>query len=85
MSDHRIYTLWASLKEDPGPWLIAAEDDHAWEGDPDRCEAAFKAAREKAEKDNFEVREITVLVPYENIVRAFEVPEVDGLVEESGG
>lgn len=78
---HHVYTLWASMKEDPAPWMIAAEDEFSWEGDPDRCEAAFKVARDKAEADDYEVREVTLLIDYGQVMRAFEPAEIEAEVE----
>lgn len=78
---HHVYTLWASMKEEAAPWMIAAEDEYAWEGNPDRCEAEFKAAREKAERDGFDVREVTLLLDYGPVAKAFEPAEVEADVE----
>lgn len=78
---HHVYTLWASTREDPAPWLIAAEDEYAWEGDPDRCEASFKVARDNAERQDFEVREVTLLIDYSEVARAFGPAEVEAKVE----
>jgi hypothetical protein len=77
VSRHYIYTLWASLREDPGPWMVAAEDQHSWEGNPERCEAAFQAARDECDKNDWAYREIEILVDYEKIVACFE----SGVVE----
>ena len=75
---HRVYTLWASMKDDePGPWMIAAEDEYSWEGDPDRCEKVFADARKLAERNDWEVREITLRFDYAAIVAPFEPTEVD--------
>lgn len=75
---YRIFCLYASMKgeEEPSPWLIAAEDEYSWEGDEDRCEAVFKAAREEAEKNGWEVREVTLLASIDAIAKAFNPTEV---------
>jgi hypothetical protein len=79
---YRIFCLYASLKgEEPGPWLIAAEDEYAWEGAPERCEGVFAAARELAERNDWDVREISILVPMDAVYTAFESPEIAATVE----
>jgi hypothetical protein len=51
--------------------MIAAEDEASWEGDPSRCEQAFKTAREKAEANGYAVREVTLHVPWKALDEAF--------------
>lgn len=79
-ADTRIYCLFASLKgEEPGPWLIAAEDEYAWEGDEARCKAVFEKARAEAEESGWDVREVVLLVDYytdTGIAKAFLPPEI---------
>ena len=80
---HQIYTLWAAVpEEDPGPWMIAAEDEFSWEGDPDRCETEFKQAREKAEEAGWRVVEVTLRVDYGRVAEAFRATEVAAEVSE---
>jgi hypothetical protein len=79
--NYRIYCLYASMKDDPGPWLIAAEDEYAWEGDPDRCEASFKKVRDEARSCDWDVREVTLLVNVDQVCKAFEAPEVKAIIE----
>lgn len=73
-----IYTLWARIPNDDGAWMIAAEDEWCWEGDPQRCEASFKAARDRAERDGQSVREIVIRVDQELIEAAFRPTEIPG-------
>lgn len=80
MSGYSIYTLWASV-DGEGFWVIAAEDETCWEGDPKRCEDKFAEARKQAEKDGFLVRELTLKVPYAELDKAFEPPVVEASVE----
>jgi hypothetical protein len=76
-----VYTLWATLKEeDTAPWMIAAEDEFAWEGNPERCEAVFKEARTLADQNGWDVREIEIALPYAQIITAFSVPTITGEV-----
>lgn len=83
---HHVYTLWASMKgDDSGAWMIAAEDEFAWEGDPERCEGVFKAARTEAESQDFEVREVTLLLDYGTVMAAFEPTETEAEVEPNVG
>lgn len=78
-----VYTLFAQLKgEDSGVWMIAAEDEFSWEGDPDRCEAVFRDARHRADKNGWEVREIEVSLPYDQIDAAFASPSIVGEVSQ---
>lgn len=81
---YNVYCLYASLKEDVGPWLIAAEDEYSWEGNPERCEAVFQQARDEAAVNNWEVREVTLLVDLGAIYKAFEPTEVQAEVEGGG-
>ena len=79
---HQIYTLWASLKgEEPGPWMIAAEDEFSWEGDPDRCEKVFADARALAAKNDWEVRELVLTFEYGKVIDAFIPAEIPVNVE----
>lgn len=80
---YQVFCLYASVKgEEPSPCLIAAEDEYSWEGDPSRCEAVFKAARDLAERNDWEVREITLTVDIEAVCRAFEPTEIVALLED---
>lgn len=80
---YRIFCLYASLKgEEPAPWLIAAEDEHAWEGDPERCESAFKKAQAQAEQDGWETREVVLTLDISAVYKAFESPEIPAQVTE---
>lgn len=81
---HRIYTLWASVKDEAAPWMIAAEDEYAWEGNPERCAAIFKVARANAEHSDFDVREVTLLIDYGAVMRAFEPVETEVSVRAAG-
>jgi hypothetical protein len=77
-----IYTLWTRLPNDEGAWMIAAEDEWCWEGDPDRCQKSFAEARAKAEKDGQVVREIWINIDQEIVEAAFRPTETDaGSVE----
>lgn len=79
---YRIYTLWASMKgEEPAPWMMAAEDESSWEGDPDRCEAAFADARRRAKDSDWDVRELTLHVFYAAIDAAFQPADIIVSVE----
>ena len=84
---YQIFCLYASMKDEsePSPWLIAAEDEYAWEGDPDRCEAVFKKAREEAQSQGCDVREVTLNVDINSVCKAFTVTEVDAEVGLGGG
>ena len=79
----RIYTLWARLPNDEGAWMIAAEDEWSWEGNPDRCRASFHLARSNAEREGNAVREIELLVDQEQIEAAFRPVEVGATVSLS--
>ncbi len=81
-----IICLFASLREEdePGPWLIAAEDEFAWEGNSQRCEAVFEKARKEAEGAGWDVREVVLLVDYygdNGVSQAFLAPKVKAEVE----
>ena len=78
-----VFTLWATMPDgmDVHPWMIAAEDEASWEGDPDRCEAVFKEAREKAAEAGWEVREVTLSVDYDKVVATFLPAKVEAEVE----
>ena len=76
MSTWNIWTLWASLPQEVAPWMIAAEDEASWEGDPTRCEAEFKAARKRAEASGYIVREITLSVDMSELDKAFSPPTI---------
>ena len=66
--------------EEPLPWMIAAEDEFSWEGDGDRCEKVFADARALAEKNGWDVREITLVVDGAKVCGAFEPVEIDAEV-----
>lgn len=77
MSGYTIYTLWATMKgEEPAPWLIAAEDESSWEGDPARCETVFSEARELADRNGWDVREVNLSVPFSDLDEAFQPPTI---------
>ncbi len=79
-----IYTLWATMKgEEPAPWMIASEDEFSWEGDPDRCEKVFADAREMAEKNGWDVREIILSVSSQKVVEAFDALRLRASARES--
>lgn len=79
-----VYTLWASMKgTEPAPWMIAAEDENSWEGDPDRCERVFQDARDKCDYNGWDYREVTIKVDWNAVAKCFETGEVDGEVEVS--
>ncbi len=80
---YSIFCLYASLKDEPepSPWLIAAEDEFAWEGDPDRCEAVFKVARDLGDRSGWDVREVTLTVDIDAVCKAFEPVEVEASVD----
>jgi hypothetical protein len=70
-----IYTLWAALDEDvSGSWMIASCDEWSWEGDPDKWEAEFKAARDRNSGCQF--REISLHVDHDLVTQAFLPPEI---------
>ena len=73
-----IYTLWARLPGDEGAWMIAAEDEWCWEGDPDRCEAKFREAREREERNGNVVREVWINVDQEVIEERFRPGDTAG-------
>lgn len=79
-----IYTLWARLPNDEGAWMIAAEDEYCWEGDPARCEQKFKEARETHERSGFDVREVWIEVDHERIEVAFRPTQVTAEVIDRG-
>ncbi len=84
MSGHRVYTLWAAIEDEPGSaWMIAAEDEPSWEGDPARCEAVFAEAKRRL-GGGYTFREITLLVDYRFVDAAFRTPEVPTVVEMPG-
>lgn len=72
-----IYTLWARLPSNEGAWMIAAEDEWYFEGNPEHCEEKFKEAKEAAERDGNIVREIWINVDQEVIEAAFRPAETD--------
>jgi len=81
----RIYTLWANLPgDDAAPWMIACEDEFCWEGDPSRCESKFEIARTQARQSGFEVREIVLVVEYDNVIAPFRPSQVAAEVSETG-
>lgn len=73
-----IYTLWARLPNDEGAWMIAAEDEWCWEGDPERCEQKFKEAREKVEADGNIVREVWINIDQQLVEERFSPGQIDG-------
>ena len=78
---HTVYTIWASMKgEEPSPWMLHAEDEYSWEGDPDRCEKAFQDARNLADKNDWDYREVEIKVDYAKIAACFENGVVEGEV-----
>lgn len=77
-----VYTLWASMKgEDPSPWMVAAEDEGSWEGDPDRCEHVFQTARELCDRSGWDYREVTITVPWDEVSALFEAGSIEATVE----
>jgi hypothetical protein len=60
--------------------MIAAEDECSWEGDEDRCEKVFADARTLAEKNGWDVREITLVVEDAKVYGAFEPVKIDAEV-----
>lgn len=81
----QVYTLWAALKEDPGAfWMVAAEDEFAWEGDPERCDAKFKAAQDEAEGQGFIVREVWIEVDSSALDPAFHPTKIKGEAKPHG-
>lgn len=79
---YEIYALYASLQGEAAPWMVAAEDEYSWEGDPDRCEREFQEWRDKAKENDWDVREITLTVDMNKIIKAFEVPHIEVEVKE---
>lgn len=80
---YRVYCLYASLKgEEPAPWLIAAEDEYAYEGDPCRCDAVFQKAKDDAERNGWDVREVILLADIRAVYKAFEATEVPATVDD---
>jgi len=78
---HRVYTLWASLKEEASPWMLVGEDEFSWEGDPDRCEKAFQDAQNLCDENEWDYREVTLLIDYKAVVKCFDSTEVEADVE----
>jgi hypothetical protein len=79
-----VYTLWASMKgEEPSPWMIAAEDEFSWEGNPERCEAVFDEARQLADRNGWDVREVNLEVDLDLVHERFEPGKADGIVTEA--
>lgn len=77
-----IYTLWASMRDsEPSPWMLAAEDEYSWEGDPDRCDKVFADARAVAERNDWDVREVRITVDIDAICERFECGATEGTVE----
>lgn len=80
---YTIYCLYASMRDDePSPWMIAAEDEYAWEGNPERCEAVFKAARQLADRNDWDVREIELTVDLDAIYAAFNPTSVQATAKK---
>lgn len=76
MTTGNIFTLWACLPNDEGAWMVAAVHEWTWEGDPDRYEAEFKAARAKEEADGNLVREVWIQIDHEPVEQAFRPAEL---------
>lgn len=87
MSSLSIYTLWASMKceDEPAPWMIAAEDEHSWEGNPERCDKVFAEAKALAERNDWDVREVVLSVSLEAICAAFLPTRIEAHVEAQNG
>ena len=80
-----IYTLWASMKgEEISPWMIAAEDEYSYEGDPDRCDRVFQSARDLADRNSWDYREVQIEVDIEAVAKCFESGVVGGAVARAG-
>jgi hypothetical protein len=79
----RVYTMWASLKGtgEASPWMIAAEDEFSWEGDPDRCERVFQTARDLADRNEWDYREVTLHVDFHAVAKCFMPNDVEVEVE----
>jgi len=78
-----IYTMWASMKgSEPSPWMIAAEDEYSWEANPDRCDRVFQEARELADRNEWDYREVKVEVDADAIYKCFESGTTAGVVVE---
>jgi len=76
-----IYTIWAAMKDYPESfWMLAAEDEYSWEGDPDRCDAVFQTARDKADVNGWITREVEITVPFEDIAKTFLAGKTEGEV-----
>jgi hypothetical protein len=71
-----VYTLWARLPDVEGAWMIAAEDEWCWEGDPDRCKSEFDQARAKAEAEGSVVREVWFYIDQDQVEAAFRPAEI---------
>jgi hypothetical protein len=71
----KVYCLFATLpaEEDSAPWMIAAVDEHSWEGGVDgrHGERTFEEARAKAKVQGWEVREVWFNVDYGAVAKAF--------------
>ena len=79
-----VFTLWAAVEGDAdGVWMLAAEDEHAWENDPDRCEGVFEIAKRQAADSGFVTREVNLVVDTEKVSQAFWATEIDADVEEA--
>jgi hypothetical protein len=62
-------------------WMICAEDEFSWEGDPDRCEAAFADAKSRATASGWATREIVFSVPGSQVEAVFAPAEVEASVD----
>lgn len=76
-----IWTLWASMRgEEPSPWMVAAEDEYSWEGNPERCEKVFQDARDLCDKNEWDYREVKIEVDINQIAKCFESGDIKGEV-----
>lgn len=77
-----IYTLWAALPDElDGFWMLHAEDAFSYEGDPDRCDAAFKTAQAQADRSGWVTREVEIEIDCDDVERAFRPAKVEGSIE----
>lgn len=77
----RIHTLWAALVEDEGAfWMLHAEDEFSYEGDPDRCDAAFKTAKANADRNGWVTRVVIITIESGEVEKAFLPLKIEGSV-----
>lgn len=75
--EHRVYTVWAGLKDDPeSVWMIWACDEYSYDGMENEREAELAEAKKRA-GDDVEFREVTIKVGYAEIQARF----LEGVVE----